>query len=994
MPNSYAEIKKFLGLFLQTNSFTTPDGALETADNVIITKDDRIIKRRGLYEWFNGGSDTLNAITTYQNFIIAVFTNKVKYFSETGTVPNKTGSGTTNSGQTVVIGSNRTSRFVESNNNLYFTTNNGPLKLTAYNSTVVDAGAYPGLDISGMFLAENGAINGDTQVAYRVVFGYRDGNSNLILGSPSDSVTLTNLKILAASWTRTANVVTVTLANHNLIVGMIITVTASTGATPVGGGTFVVTSITSTTFTFSETLANSSGSIDYTVSRTSRLSFSIPTEITSTSDGYFYQLYRTSQSISDSTTPQPDYKLVDEQILSSAEITAKVVFYNDDTDDILLGAELYTNPNSREGELQSNFRPPLCEDMGIFKNHVIYSNTTTRHLLNLSVIDSSSLVSGDYIEVKVDATTRRYVARTGVANSNVTSESVAGVGTVTITYTAHGLANGDTVYVSRVTGTVPVGTYTVSGVTANTFDITSGANTATIIDFEAVTNGTYNLFKLDLTSSSIGVRLRNTAQGIVKAINRDSSSLVYASYTSGITDVPGKFRLLAKDFTGAIYVRANSSTSGDGFNPILPSSFASGNQVYSKNERQANTFFSSKIGEPEAVPIVNSFPVGPRNKELLRTLILRDSIIHLTEGGVYKTVGDGPSNFTTTALDTTVICVAPNSAQILNNNVVFLSNQGVCLVTENSVEIISRRIEDVIQPILSSSVIATETYGVAYESERLYLLSTIIPNGSTASTVYTYNILNQTWTSRDTVFKGGWVGPNDTLYLVTNTNRIAKERKTNTKLDFSDQNHAVTVTSVASDKLSAVISIPTAVPEKGDVIVKNNIFTRINTATFITGTTYTVTFSRATNLVAADSVYLYDLIESRIELAPFHAGSMGKAKQFSQMQIHMREPGISRLLITYSGYNYGGSDETEWLAPSATGGWGLESWGFFPWGQGDAIDLTFGTSPAPVIRTYVSKFQQRNTFIQPVLLHKESGEPLDIQAMTFVVRSYVERVTK
>ncbi len=993
MPNKYVDIKKFVGLFLQQNSFETPDGAFEEADNVVITKDDRMIKRRGMYEWYDPSSDTLNAIYPYQNYVVAVCSDKVKNFTETGTAPNKTGSATTNGGETVAVSGGRISRFVESNNNLYFTTNNGPMKLTAYNSLVQDAGAYPGLDIRGSFLAQNGAIAGDTQVAYRLVFGYRDANSNLILGAPSDSCTLINLKVLASSWVRAANVVTVTYAGHNLSTGMQIIVTASTGTTPVGAGTFVVTVVDSSTFTFNETAANDTGTIDYTVSRTARLEASIPSEITA-AGSYFFQLYRTSQSVSDSATPQPDYKLVDEQMLTSAQITAGVIFYDDDTDDILLGAELYTNPNSREGELQSNFRPPLCNDVGIFKNHCIYSNCITRHLLEFAVIDSSSLVNGDYIEVKVDATTRRYVARTGVGNSTVTAESVTGTGTLTITYTAHNFSNGDTIYVSRVTGSLPEGFYTVSGVAANTFDISSPGNSATDLDFEGDTDGTYSLFSIDLTSSSIGVRLRNTAQGIVRAINRDASSLVYATYASGLTEVPGKIRLLAKDFTGAIYLRANSSTSGDGFSPVLPDSFASGTQVFSKNESQPNTFYSSKIGEPEAVPIVNNFPVGPRNKAILRTLILKDSIIHLTEGGVLKTVGDGPNNFTTTVLDATVICKAPSSAAILNNNVVFLSNQGVCLVTENSVEIISRRIEDVIQPILSSDSLLTETYGAAYESERLYLLSTIKPNESAASTVYTFNILNQTWTSRDTVFTGGIVGPNDTLYLISNTNKIAKERKSNTKLDFCDQNHAVTVDSVAGNKLSAVITTSGVIPEKGDVLVKSNVFSRIDTVALIAGNQYTVTFSRQTNLLAADSVYLYDQIVSRMALAPFHGGKIGMSKQFSQMEIHLRQPGISRMTISYSGYTFGGSDEIEWTAQTASGGWGLESWGFFGWGQAESIDLVFGTKPAPVIRTYISRYQQRNTFIQPVLVHRESGEMLDMQALSFVVRPYMERVTK
>ena len=1001
MPTKFIEIKKFLGIFQQQNSFSTPDGALEEADNVAITKDDRIIKRRGVYSWYAGGvPNILNNIYPYQNTIVAVCEDKLLHFSETGTAPNKVGSPTTNVG-TISSPNTLQSRFVESNNNLYFTTSNGPLKLTSFDSAIRDSGAYPGLDMTAELLASSGVINGNVQVAWRVVYGYRDANSNLILGAPSDIVTVTNPKIIGASWTRTkpaANyIVTVTSNNHNLANGMRVFISNAEGTNVVTEGFYTITVTGPNTFTFVEgsVVDVSVHTLDYSAARAARLEFSVPSEIEATTQSYFYQVYRTSQSVGDSATPTPNFKLVDERRLTQGEIDAGFVIYSDDTDDILLGAELYTNPNSREGELQANYRPPNCQDVGIFKNHVIYANCTTRHLIDLSVVDTdnTTIQEGDGITVKVGAVERSYVARKGIGNQTVDAAATVATGTATVTYAAHGFLTGYKIQVISSTSSIPIAEYAVTKIDANTFTFPVPSGTSGTVTFAGISNGTDDIFFLDSANDSISIRLRNTAQGIVKAINRDASSLVYANYVSGISDVPGRLRLTAKDFTDPIEIKANGGC-GEAFSPVLPDSFSSGTQVFSKNERQPNTFYSSKTGEPEAVPVVNNFPVGPRNRAILRTLILRDSIIHLTEGGVFKTVGDNPGNFTTTIIDTTVICAAPNSAVILNNNVVFLSNQGVCLVTENSVEIISRRIEDLIQPILTNENLIQETYGVAYESDRSYLLSTIRPNQNEASIVYVFNILNQTWTSRDTVFYGGVVGPSDTLYLVSNTNKIVKERKTNTKVDFSDQNHAVTVVSVAANLLSATISIATAIPEKGDVIVKNNIFTRINAATSIGGNLYAVTFTKATNLLAADSVFLYDLIESRIQLAPFHGGMMGRAKQFTQMQIHLRSPGIYRMTISYSGYTYGGSDETEWVSQTQSGGWGLEAWGFFPWGQADAVDLTFGTDPAPVIRTYISRFQQRNTFIQPIFTHRESGEQMDIQALSFGVRPYMERVTK
>lgn len=995
MPYSNVEIKGFAGLYLQANSFSVPDGALEDGENIIISKDNKISKTRGNYQYFDPSSDTLNNLFVYQDKIIAAMSDKLRYFTDTGTAPNLTGSATTLTGATVSITAPRVSRSVLSNNNLYFTTDNGPLKLEAYNGSVFQAGAPPGLDLRGVFSPVNGVIGNDTSVAYRLIFGRRDANDNLILGAPSDILVLTNAPVTLAPWSRVANVVTVTSSNHGLSAGMSVDISTSASGTPdVVTGAYTITAVTTSTFSFAETAADSTGTLTWAATRGVRLEYSIPSDITSTTEGYFVQIYRSSQTASATASPSSDFKLVDELKLTAAQITARVGFYDDEIDDLLLGAELYTNPNSREGELQANYRPPLCEDMTLYKGMVIYGNCTTRHLLDISVLDSTSMANGDFVEIKIGGTTRRYVARTGVGNSTVSAESVSGTGTVTITYTSHGLVNGDTVYISNVTGTVPEGSYVVSGVAANTFDITSPGNSATALDFEGVTDGTYNIFQLDIASLSIAVQLRRTAQGLVRAINRDASSLVYASYSSLITDIPGKIRLIAKGFGDAIYLRANTTTAGEAFSPVFPDSFASGDQVYSRNESQPHTFYASKVNEPEAVPIVNNNPTGSRNKDLLRVVALRDSMIVLKEDGVFRVTGDTPTSLSITILDNTVFCVAPSSVQVLNNQVIFLSNQGVCLVTESSVQIISRKIEDVIQPIVGLDEISTETSGIAYESERVYLLTTIRPNETVAGVTYIYNVLNDSWTTTTTLFKQGLVGPNDIMYMISTGNRVLKERKDHTKIDYCGQNTPITVTSVI-DGDTAVIS-STTVPQHGDIIIKGDVLNRVSTATSAGGTSYLIEFERAHNLSAADSLQLYESYQSRIKLAPFHAGAVGRMKQFSQVQIHMRDNSISELEIAFTGYTFGGSESVTWIGDEvlSEGGWGSQPWGFFGWGQQELLNLTYNTTNAPVIRVYVPKFQQRDTFIQPILTHTQAGEPLSIQAIAFALRGYAERVSK
>lgn len=1000
MSYQFPELKNFLGLYSQENSFSIPDGALETAANVVLSKDRVISKRRGFYQYYDPGASTLNNLFFYQGRLISVFSDKSSYLTDTGSAPNMTGTSTTHTGSAVAVTGGRVSRSVQSNNNIYYTSDNGMMKLEAYNSAVYKSGTPPAVDIRARFISGgSGPFSADSQMAWRIVYGRRDANDNLILGAPSDIVSLTNAVVSNVNYTFVLTTVTVTSTSHGLATGTVITVTGGTDTNV--NGTYTITSTGVNTFTYVVPVAPAGvGNLDYVASFTARLEFSVPTEISSVADGYFYQVYRTSASISSAVTPDINFKLVDEFKLTAGEISARVVFFEDTIDDILLGAELYTNPNSREGELQSNDRAPLCDDVTLFKNHVFYANCTTRHLLDLAVIDSTGMVSGDFVEIKVDATTRRYVARTGVGNSTVTAATTFVTTTITVNYTAHGLLAGDTIYVANAvgTGTLPSGTYSVATAAANSFTFTaaSAPTTLTFLDFQGVTNGTYPIFQLDNSSGSASLRLRQTASGIVKAINRDTSALVYAKYVSGLTDTPGKMRFQAKGFTGKIYVRASSTTVGDAFSPVLPDSFVSGDQVFSRNDDQPHVFYVSKIGEPEAVPLVNFFPVGARNKSILRIEALRDSVIVLKEDGVFRVNGDAVSNFSVTALDNTIFTLDASSVALLNNQVMTLSNQGVCLISDSSVQVVSRKIEDPIAAVLGSSSLVGQTGAVAYESERLYLLSTLAPNQATNTVVYGYNYLNDSWVTWDTTFKQGVLGANDTLYVVTSGNKINKERKNQTRIDFCGQNHAITVVSVAVDELSAIITITSKVPEIGDVVVKSDVFNRV-TSVFGAASPYILTFERPTNLLAADSAVLYAKYDSTVKMAPFHAGLIGREKQFAQMQVHTRDESITSMDVSFTGAYYGGSEMVTWRrnAIGATGGgWGSQPWGFFPWGEGDGINNTQGTRNAPILRVYVPLFQQRNTFIQALLEHKNAGEAINIQAIAFAVRPYQERVSR
>lgn len=998
------EIKKFTGLALQANTFTVADGAMETANNCLISEDFIIRKRPGFSIFHTPNTGTLNNLFNYEEEIVAAYGTKLQHVDSTGAGTNLTGE--------TFAASSRVVRSEQAKDNLYTTSDNGVMKLTSYNSEVTKCGIPPALDMSARFIDQSnissssmGPIKGNCQVAYRVLFGKKDLNKNILLGSPSDIAILINQRLSSVAYTVSGGgpyTITVTSTAHGLISGNQITVSEATSTQVVGTFTITVTGANTFTFSFTGT-APSNGTLSYDYYRTPRLEFTIPTEIKDAADSedFYYQIYRTTQSGAATDVPDTNFALLKEAKPSSTELNNRIVVFDDTIDDVFLSGAtpLYTNENSGEGELQENGRPPLCEDLALFKNMMFYFNCRERHLKNMQLISSSSAVitAGSYVEIYQDSSARRYLARNGVGNSTVTSESASNVTTtITVNYTAHGLLAGDVIFVHSAvgTGTLPSGQYTIATAGANSFTFVAGASPTTLtdLDFEGLTNGTYPIFTLLDSSTALSVGIYTTAAALVKAINRDTSSEVYARYVSGVDDLPGKFFLESKTFsTTAIKIQVNSNGVGAAFSPALTTV---GTDNASDQEFNPNNVAVSKIGEPEAVPRTNRLVVGARNKHGQRVFALRDSMLCLKEDGVFRLDGDRPSNMTATILDNTVVPIAPSTAVLSNNTVFFLADQGVSTATATSVEIISRQgIELPLQAVIGNPNIATYSSGLAYESQRLYLLTTIAPQESTATRVYCYNQLTQAWTTWDTYFKQAIIGPSDKMFYISTDNKIKKERKNQNKLDYVDESYSITVDSVGN--ATANITSLSAIPAEGDVIVQSNVISRIKSATSLGAGAYALTFEAAGNLQTGANT-LYKGYQADIKFAPFHAGLTNREKHFAQFQIHTKDRSITKMYINFANESFGSSETTTWSIANvaASGGWGNEPWGFFPWGLEDGINLSYETKPAPPLRLYVPRFAARCTFIQAILTHKMGAEPMNIQAIGYQLRPYQERVSR
>jgi hypothetical protein len=179
---------KIKGLYSLQNPYSeVPEGALEVADNVVIDRDSIASPRRGfeaLANNFASPSDRAHSLYEFQGKLISHYsTNKMAYFD----------SGWNNYSGTYAAPDSTTKIYsTQANSNFYFLTNEGVKKLDSFNGTVSDSGVPKALGGASSLVGSGSLTSGDDQYAYRVVWGIRDANDNVILSAPSQRIVVTD----------------------------------------------------------------------------------------------------------------------------------------------------------------------------------------------------------------------------------------------------------------------------------------------------------------------------------------------------------------------------------------------------------------------------------------------------------------------------------------------------------------------------------------------------------------------------------------------------------------------------------------------------------------------------------------------------------------------------------------------------------------------------------------------------------------------------------
>lgn len=890
MSNSVLLRVKGLNTFVNQLGSDIPVGSLSQADNVVITRDGIIEPCRGfkLYGDAMGVSTSVVAkqLLNYKSRIL-------RHFGTTLQWDNGTGTFTAFSGSYTAAETGLRIKSVESNGNFFFTTSDGIKKISALNASqlgsvsITDSGGVKALDMKLSLNSDPGFFLQESTVAYRVVWGIKDNNTNVILGVPSQREIITNpvSDLLISDTNRLLNELDVVgaLALPDLITtnffstwGLATTASAtdiqtslsglcSKLNTDLGGPFAAITTIKAAidAITFSSpptsgqllslqaqydeivsllnsyrgvagppTITNTSNVFTTsTQSSTVNLNITIPESITTS---YFYQVYRTavvtqtsSLSITDSDfDPGDEMGLVYEANPTSAEITAGYLIVQDITPEAFRGANLYTNPNSGEGISQANEIPPKAKDICMYKTNLFFANTETRYKKRFSLLSVVEFIADSSQLTITDGTTSNTYtfSATEDASNYVKTGDLHSSTTVDNIVSTTGLVVG-----MSVSGTgIPANT-TIATVVGPTSITLSAAATATATG----TTLTFQAKKVKFTSGTTltpSQQVNETARSLVYVINRNDDELVYAYYLSGPTDVPGMILLESRTGGGAaFYANVNQAAMSDQFSPNIPrTSDPLPLSFIADNEVAPNRIYYAKTYQPEAVPLLNYFDVGPKDRKILRILALRESLFVFKEEGIYRVSGD-IGGYVVNLFDSSVILTAPDTAEVLNNQIYLLSSQGVATVSDTGVSIISRPIENLLVKLNTPNYpsYSTASFGKAYESDRTYYLWTVTDTGDTQATqCFKYNTFTNAWYRSPTNKTCAVINfADDKMYLgAGDTNYIEQERKNFDRTDYADREYTQTIGSGAV--IGNLVTLPSVTNVSvRDVIVQTQYLT-------------------------------------------------------------------------------------------------------------------------------------------------------------------------
>lgn len=913
---------KLKGLYLASNDFSgVPDGALDEANNIVIDEDNLGEPRRGFQQLVGTlplVSDRINRFTNYQGFKVVQYRDSKVASYNAGVYT--TYSGTFNHPDPSLA----KLRFVEAQQNLFWSTSAGIIKLDAIGNVPAAAGIPKGLDLQLALTGSSGFFG--TNEAATVTGNTTNLSANLTFLSSIDGI----------------------------IVGQIVFGTGIPAGTTVSSITPSVTTLITTgdITAGSASMTNVPTSSGLTVGNfISAAGVPEGTRITVIAGAGPYTITMSNAAIA-TTTAVPVTFSSDPVVTMSANATATATVSITFSEGSQVGYRLIF------GKRDANNNVPV----GSPSQFAVISNTTgaTTNVQLTSSIPSGITTSHFYQAYRTNQTASTAISPSDdeqlVHEATVTSTDLTN-GYVQFTDSTPDSLRGANLYtstneegISQANDPPPYakdfclfrnfGIYvnvkskqrkklTILAVGApsgvqigNT--LTIGGITFTAAAAEVIATGTFQVF----TTGTAAQNIADTANSLIRVINRYATNTVtYAYLLSGPNDLPGQM-LLEERGTGGSSFAITASANGTAYSPALPTS---GTTVSSSQDIYKNGVMIAKEGQFEAVPQINLIFAGTASAEILRIIPLREYALILKQDGIYRLTGTSLSSMQIQPFDVTVNLIAPDTAVSLSNEVWGLFDQGVCSISDTGTNVRSRPIENVTKMLVSLAPTAVKTvsFGIAYETDRKYILSLPSSSGDTSTNQqYIFHTFTNAWTRWTRTATAGTVDKvDDRIYFGnSDSNTASYERKDNTYTDYVDESFGVSIT--ASSGKTITLNSVTGITV-GDVLYQSSsaasIITSINLGAIQVTVADTLTWT-----VAAASIL--PAINSTIQWKPMVAGNPAYVRQYSEGNIVFKRARFNTGAVNMYSDVSQGFESTPLITGFTVATWGTFPWGNQPWG--------------------------------------------------------------
>jgi hypothetical protein len=448
-----------------------------------------------------------------------------------------------------------------------------------------------------------------------------------------------------------------------------------------------------------------------------------------------------------------------------------------------------------------------------------------------------------------------------------------------------------------------------------------------------------------------------TINSLVRCINR-------SALTIDARQLDGSVLIVERQtYAGATFVISTSVPTKLSFTPV-------------SNNEVINGVTVSIFQQPESVPLnPPPYKVGQDDKAILRGLALQDAAFILKEDGFYSFFGSDYQSLSQVAIDSTYICVAPETAVVFDNRVWTLTNKGLVAANSNGVNEVSAPINNRLSEILNFDNLPELAFGVSYDTDYKYLLSVPINDvGTENKQVFVFNARSASWTRWTTQWKHALAIDNSNLLIaIRNDDYIVQERKGDGLNDYADDSFDNIITAVNG----LYISFTTL----DGLVVGNTIKQGVLTAKIIDINGTIATIDAVTAFTAATSD-IYTPIQCLVEWVVDDSGNSGMLKHYQEATLIFEDALFTSVDFGTSS-NFDEGREYVTLSVRSAYSWGNGPWGNFIWGG--------AVGGKQAIRTMISKRHRRAIWISLSVRLSNCFSSFDFNGLTYEAQGMTRR---